>query len=103
MDICENCNRTIGKLETAHVWQNHIVCPSCHSQLAKNPTPQSSEHVDYQARQTDSDPQRLKQPIIVKPDFWRDPNVGAIGVLILAIIAAIFCYLNWRHGQNLAP
>ena len=36
-ETCENCNRTIGKLETAMVFKSsgviHIVCPQCHAML----------------------------------------------------------------------
>ena len=27
--VCENCKRRIGKLETAHLWQDHVVCAQC--------------------------------------------------------------------------
>lgn len=27
--VCSNCERTMGKLETAHSWQGHVVCPQC--------------------------------------------------------------------------
>jgi hypothetical protein len=33
MEVCENCGRTIGKLETAHLYQNNIVCSECNSKL----------------------------------------------------------------------
>src|SRR6266498_4896551 len=29
LDACENCGRTIGKLETAHIHDGHIVCADC--------------------------------------------------------------------------
>jgi len=29
VDRCENCGREIGKLETAHVWENHVTCGAC--------------------------------------------------------------------------
>ena len=31
---CENCNRTIGKLEPRYTWQNHIVCGECFTRLS---------------------------------------------------------------------
>lgn len=33
-EICENCGRMIGKLEPACVWQEHVVCGTCHSVLS---------------------------------------------------------------------
>jgi hypothetical protein len=34
MAVCANCGRTIGKLETPHDWQGHIVCAECRSRLS---------------------------------------------------------------------
>jgi hypothetical protein len=34
LEICGNCGRTIGKLETAHVWKEHIVCATCYPSLS---------------------------------------------------------------------
>ncbi|MHC4395391.1 MAG: hypothetical protein ACYS1A_07010 [Planctomycetota bacterium] len=28
-EICENCDRTIGKLEQAFVYEGHVVCSEC--------------------------------------------------------------------------
>jgi predicted RNA-binding Zn-ribbon protein involved in translation (DUF1610 family) len=36
---CENCGRTIGRLETLQLWQNHLVCNVCHPRLAPPPPP----------------------------------------------------------------
>lgn len=35
VEVCENCGRTIGKLEQAYVFKNHIVCQQCHEKLKK--------------------------------------------------------------------
>ena len=32
-DKCENCGRSIGNLETPHVWQDHVVCADCIKRL----------------------------------------------------------------------
>ena len=32
---CENCDRTIGKLETSCKFKGHVVCIQCHQQLNK--------------------------------------------------------------------
>jgi hypothetical protein len=34
---CENCDRPIGRLETPHVWLDHVVCGRCHSDLSVQP------------------------------------------------------------------
>ena len=41
-ETCENCNRTIGKLETAMSFTStqgttHTVCPQCHARLSPPP------------------------------------------------------------------
>jgi len=35
VEVCENCGRTIGKLEQAYVFKNHIVCKQCYEKLKK--------------------------------------------------------------------
>lgn len=32
---CENCGRTIGKLETSHIYRDHILCAECNGRLRK--------------------------------------------------------------------
>lgn len=34
LQTCENCCRTIGRLEQAHVWGGHVVCAACRTALA---------------------------------------------------------------------
>jgi hypothetical protein len=33
LEICQNCERTIGKLEQAYVYNNKIVCKECNARL----------------------------------------------------------------------
>jgi len=37
LEKCENCGRTIGKLETPNLWDNHVVCAKCYETLSKAP------------------------------------------------------------------
>ncbi len=32
-EVCENCGRSIGKLETAHIFDGHIVCEECKGRM----------------------------------------------------------------------
>ena len=41
METCENCGRTIGKLETPHRYENHVVCPKCDQLLQGQKTSKS--------------------------------------------------------------
>jgi hypothetical protein len=42
MEQCENCGRTIGKLETPMVYRDSVVCPECHARLAVQSVPYAS-------------------------------------------------------------
>jgi len=33
METCDNCNRTIGRLETGYLWRESVVCKACHDLL----------------------------------------------------------------------
>jgi ribosomal protein L37AE/L43A len=47
LEACENCGRSIGKLETAHVWNESIVCDACQKVLAAaEPPPPVDVHTD---------------------------------------------------------
>ncbi len=35
VETCDNCGRPIGKLETPHLWNDHVVCAACAETLAK--------------------------------------------------------------------
>lgn len=39
METCANCDRVIGKLEKPHVWQDQVVCASCHKTLSESGEP----------------------------------------------------------------
>lgn len=41
-EICENCGRAIGKLETAHVHGDHVVCGECQNRLVLAAQPVSA-------------------------------------------------------------
>lgn len=32
---CENCGQAIGKIETVHMYRNHILCDECYGRLRK--------------------------------------------------------------------
>ena len=39
METCASCGRTIGRLETPHVYGNNIVCPECLTRLTTSGVP----------------------------------------------------------------
>jgi hypothetical protein len=54
IEICENCKVPIGKLETAHVWQNHVVCETCQQWLARKGNNISNEQIKASASKNDA-------------------------------------------------
>ncbi len=36
VEVCANCGRKIGKLETPMAWQDQLVCSDCHTQLERH-------------------------------------------------------------------
>jgi len=46
IETCQNCGRTIGKLEQACVHHNQIVCKKCYSILSSEPTPSATGNID---------------------------------------------------------
>lgn len=36
-ECCANCGRRIGKLETPHIYEQHVVCADCISSLNRTP------------------------------------------------------------------
>jgi hypothetical protein len=50
--VCENCGRTIGRLETPHVWHQRVVCAPCYARLVNaEPAP-----LDYRSASSGEPP-----------------------------------------------
>lgn len=45
MEVCKNCGRAIGNLETPHVYQGHIVCAACAAILDAPAKPEQSKPI----------------------------------------------------------
>lgn len=43
-EICGNCGRKIGNLETAHLYKQAVVCGECLERLARRPPPKTPQH-----------------------------------------------------------
>jgi len=46
-EVCENCTRTIGKLEQAFIYKGHVVCKQCNEKLSDEPG-QTQSHAENQ-------------------------------------------------------
>lgn len=42
VETCENCGRMIGRLETPHLYGEHVVCTTCHGHLSVPHPPHSA-------------------------------------------------------------
>ncbi len=94
-EICENCGKQIGDLETPHVFQGHIVCTECDKRLRTGGSPPempdaSKEHSERKA------PGEERVLYAGRPSMWRNRPVGfvlslflipvfGVGLVILAI------------------
>lgn len=70
METCENCNRLIGNLEPAHVFNGHVVCDECHRRLSAARPEQLTQAA------VPTTPQRLPQAV-----SRRCPRCGYEGVI----------------------
>ena len=70
LETCDNCGRTIGKLETPFLYQNHVVCAQCNEQLSSMRSQQTTIRV---APPTPT----YGQPSTVTPLAFVDPAANA--------------------------
>ena len=45
IEHCANCGRPIGKLETPHLFQEHVVCAECEARLSRQSNPRPIEEM----------------------------------------------------------
>ena len=53
-ETCANCGATIGRLETAHLWQEQVVCGKCIERLLDAPTAKVKELHEQLAKTEDA-------------------------------------------------
>jgi hypothetical protein len=79
LEVCANCGREIGQLETAAVFREHVVCVAC-KRLLDEQEPPVAKTLDYQARTPSPLPRVLPTKLADRPP--EDPTtVGARNVL----------------------
>jgi hypothetical protein len=67
LEKCENCSRSIGNLETAHVFESHIVCEECLSRLSSR-NRSRDESTDWMDN-------------LASKSSGRCPRCGAVGII----------------------
>jgi len=82
-EACANCGRAIGKLETAHLWNERVVCADCYGKL----TGASAAAVAPPAMPMSGAP-----PVVVYSSIRDAPRTSGLGVasLVLGCCALVF-------------
>jgi len=82
---CENCGRSIGRLESPHIYENHVVCPECEARL-KLATGQAPLAVDYSgAAHTEL------QPVVIEKTHKAWKAMQAIGFSLFVVGIVLAC------------
>lgn len=84
LEECANCGRTIGKLETANVFKDSVVCSECYARLA--PT---IEYATPVVRRPAPPPPAIYSGHDVKETT--DAVVGRVIVIVLLIVFILAC------------
>ena len=83
-EICANCQRKIGKLEQAYVYQNNIVCKPCYGILNSSelPSANNTKNIEKTAKATSS----------IASLLWAIVIIAVVLFLIAFILNAITAY-----------
>lgn len=101
-ETCQNCGRTIGNLETRHLFNGQIVCAECDSKLR----PSQSSDPPHNARTPDPAPvtrasaqTQASEAVLIKahPAMFRSKPVLFIIFILLIFVfgAGVICLLAW--------
>lgn len=79
---CDNCSRIIGKLETPHVWNEHVICAACRDTLSAQQAPAAVEPISYATPAQRRRPRKFKDHL----------QIPRMIILILAILFSVIPY-----------
>ena len=75
LEVCVNCGRRIGALETTMVWNENVVCGECHTRILSASQPSGKSRTSLKMMrvrivrpQASGTPQKRK--LFVKVCFW---------------------------------
>lgn len=101
MEKCSNCERKIGNLEAAHVYQDHTVCLDCYTKLTGRATPQT---IEYAKGTTPTEGSAHEEEVVWqgRPSHYyylKDYVIGFLLIPLLGFGVAIIlnAYLNQKR------
>jgi hypothetical protein len=99
-EICENCGRTIGKLEQAFAYKGHVVCKECNKKLFNES--QEIQSGRPRVEQTPTQPNAPKRKM-TKSKILCLAFVGwtvLFNVLIWSMLAFYYCEIATRTPEE---
>lgn len=100
-EICQNCEREIGKLEQAYIFKGQVVCNQCNALLGGNGTKPPVQTIEqtgkfYKGMMLTG----LLLAAIAIPVACRGYIIGGIGLgiagMVIFIVGNLFAW--WYHG-----
>jgi hypothetical protein len=121
MEVCANCNRAIGNLETPFVYMDNIVCGECNSRLSharnvgtgsdspattgmSNPTSRSQQPQNISQKTANMTQELLQEFISSDPlTVIRAPIIAGLhrqrfAIVVLAGIGMLATFMPWLHA-----
>ncbi len=95
---CENCGRTIGRLETPRVWNERVVCSACEAHL-RQPTPVRSSDLPSPVVYVQPTVRRSSQ--YLRAATWVLSGVVKFALICLFIVLASAFYI--AHSKPAKP
>lgn len=93
IEICANCDRAIGRLETPMVWQESIVCAECFNRLGQSPAQAVAAHeivaslplteADLRSEMLESTRTQLRRPGVINTSC---PHCGGANTALCSVM-----------------
>lgn len=93
-ETCANCGAAIGNLETAHVWNDHVVCGPCSQRLGTASAPAAAvEPIPYASPGTPPPPGPIQPQVVYVQPAAGGMHPMVLTGLILFFVGLPFCCL----------
>jgi hypothetical protein len=96
LEACENCGRSIGRLESAHVHEGHVVCGECLDRLVPQAVP-------YAVPVAAAQPIGEDRPVTVQLTAKRWKRVQLIGGCIIVASFLFIPIVNFYGSWWIMP